>query len=128
MDACSDEGLVNFFLKCSRVELAHIDALSIRSKSASREETLRKAVCAFGKKFGVDIPEGPCLPREPYVATASTPGKRYRQIQRARKSVGLVVPRERSQTWLERIMNASTERTIASMTHRAICEFSPIEA
>ncbi len=44
------------FVRFNAAELAHIDACARRLNNAPREVALRTIICAFGKKWDIDIP------------------------------------------------------------------------
>jgi hypothetical protein len=114
-----DKHLMFLRFHFSLPHLARIDSLSARMKSASREETLRRMVCAFGEKYEIkisseSIPE--CLPPVGVLTK--------RQRRNLRQGIGLMVPKEREGGWLDKLQRASGEPSINHLLKRVVDEFN----
>jgi hypothetical protein len=93
-----------------------LDKLTAQLHCSSRDEALRKAVCAFGRTYGVLVPPGP-LPPAHRLAFAKSPSLFFVRL--------VVPPIDEMGNWIIRLFKKSGIRSFKDLCETAVLEFKP---
>jgi hypothetical protein len=101
------------WMQFPRETLKKVDEVARFAKNEPRDKTLRVMLCAFGKKLGVEVPDGPLPdPAQPYMGELPW------------FTIGVVVPPAKDPaTWVSRLLEETKAPSFRQLIMQAVKEF-----